>query len=247
MNANYLWGILLIFLVSCLSTPDRGDNSLLYADSLIEAGCADSALNLLESMELADFSTVQLKAKYALLLTQAKDKNYITHTDDSLISIAAEFYDAFGDIGLQAKSHYYWGRVCQDRGDIEGTVREFLMAMPLVEKVGDYHLNVLLKSNLGHLFWQHGLQEAADSLYQQVIELEEAQHDSLRLAVALAKRADICLERGAEYYADADKYLKRALMLIKRSDNLYVKELVYSSYCYLLAYKGCYNYNKIFG
>ena len=70
---------------------------------LIEVGCADSALSILEGVNLAELSTIQSRAKYALLLTQAKDKNYITHTDDSLIRVAVDYYDTSDDITLRAK------------------------------------------------------------------------------------------------------------------------------------------------
>ena len=236
MNVNYVYGIIFLFLTSCLSPTDRVIPSLLRADSLIEVGCADSALSLLERMNLAELSSIQSRASYALLLTQAKDQNYVTHTDDSLIRVAVDYYDTSDDITLRAKAHYYLGRVCQDRGDIEGTVREFLVAMPLAEKAENYDLNILLKSNLGLLFWRHGLQEEADSLYRQAVELAEAHHDSLRLAVVLVHCADICMERGEEYYTDAEKYLKRALKLV--TDKQHTEELVFSSLSYLLEYQG---------
>lgn len=238
MNVNYVYGIIFLFLTSCLSPTDRVIPSLLRADSLIEVGCADSALSLLERMNLAELSSIQSRASYALLLTQAKDQNYVTHTDDSLIRVAVDYYDTSDDITLRAKAHYYLGRVCQDRGDIEGTVREFLVAMPLAEKAENYDLNILLKSNLGLLFWRHGLQEEADSLYRKAVELAEAHHDSLRLAVVLVHCADICMERGEEYYTDAEKYLKRALKLVKDTDKQHTEELVFSSLSYLLEYQG---------
>lgn len=103
MNVNYVYGIIFLFLTSCLSPTDRVIPSLLHADSLIEVGCADSALSILEGVNLAELSTIQSRAKYALLLTQAKDKNYITHTDDSLIRVAVDYYDTSDDITLRAK------------------------------------------------------------------------------------------------------------------------------------------------
>ena len=115
MNVNYVYGIIFLFLTSCLSPTDRVIPSLLRADSLIEVGCADSALSLLERMNLAELSSIQSRASYALLLTQAKDQNYVTHTDDSLIRVAVDYYDTSDDITLRAKAHYYLGRVCQDR------------------------------------------------------------------------------------------------------------------------------------
>lgn len=103
MNVNYVYGIIFLFLTSCLSPTDRVIPSLLRADSLIEVGCADSALSLLERMNLAELSSIQSRASYALLLTQAKDQNYVTHTDDSLIRVAVDYYDTSDDITLRAK------------------------------------------------------------------------------------------------------------------------------------------------
>ena len=82
------------------------------------------------------------------------------------------------------------------------------------------------------------MQEEADSLYRQAVELAEAHHDSLRLAVVLVHCADICMERGEEYYTDAEKYLKRALKLVKDTDKQHTEELVFSSLSYLLEYQG---------
>ena len=45
----------------------------------------DSALHILESIETQQLSAQADRAYYALLLTQARDKNYIVQTDDSLI------------------------------------------------------------------------------------------------------------------------------------------------------------------
>ena len=68
MNVNYVYGIIFLFLTSCLSPTDRVIPSLLRADSLIEVGCADSALSLLERMNLAELSSIQSRASYALSL-----------------------------------------------------------------------------------------------------------------------------------------------------------------------------------
>ena len=43
----------------------------------------DSALRILENVEPQQLKTPANQAYYALLLTQARDKNYIVQTDDS--------------------------------------------------------------------------------------------------------------------------------------------------------------------
>lgn len=58
------------------------------------------------------------RAYYALLLTQARDKNYIVQTDDSLIRTAVQYYDSIGDVQMQAKAYYHWGGVLRIKGTI---------------------------------------------------------------------------------------------------------------------------------
>ena len=238
MKARYLWWAFPILLVSCISTIDKPHSSLLHADSLIYAGCSDSALRLLEAVNPSDFTTELSEAWYALLLTQAKDKNYVTHTDDSLVRVAVDYFDASNDKLQQTKAHYYCGRVFQDRGEVENAVREFLTASALLEKVDNYELGVLLKSNLGLLFWENGLSDEADSLYRQSVEITEAHHDTLRLVIALVKCADICMEKGEDYYAAADTIMNRALQLVDVVEDEHVKSIVFSSLSYLCDYQG---------
>lgn len=237
MKKSYFWGIFSILLISCISNTDKSITSLSYADSLINAGCPDSALRVLESINSLDFTTKLSKAKYALLLTQAKDKAYITHTDDSLIRLAVEYFDTSKDMLQRAKAHYYWGRIFQERREVENAVREFLTASALMEDVDNYELDVLLKNNLGLLFWENGLQEEADSLYRQTIELTEMHHDTLRLVVAMVNCADIYMEKGEDYYAEADKIMSRALKLVEGVDDEHVKSSVLSSLSYLRDYQ----------
>ena len=50
----------------------------------------DSALNLLKGIEQPELQTREHHARYALLYSQALDKNYIDLTNDSLINIAVD-------------------------------------------------------------------------------------------------------------------------------------------------------------
>ena len=64
---------------------------LLSADSLMEI-YPDSALSILESISSPQKLPCADRALYALLLTQARHKNYIALGDDSLIKTAVEYY-----------------------------------------------------------------------------------------------------------------------------------------------------------
>lgn len=190
----------------------------------------DSALYLLENVCVSEIKTPAQNAKYALLLTQAQDKNYVTPTTDSLIRIATEYYDSIGnDITMQAKAHYYLGRVYQESGNNPATIREFLKAMPLVKQAKDHKLLCMLYGNLGYVYYQQDLLDKADSLYVCEEELLKQEADSAHLATLLVQRADICIMKGAAFHGKAEELLNRALPIAERLNNPYVKIEVISS------------------
>ena len=79
-----------VSLSSC-SSPSVKNPLLLCADSLMET-YPDSALSILESITYPQKMPRADRALYALLLTQARHKNYIALEDDSLIKTAVDYY-----------------------------------------------------------------------------------------------------------------------------------------------------------
>ena len=75
----------------CTEQPKELLPELSYAESLMQR-CPNSALVVLDSMEVPSPSDKFQYATWCLLITQARDKNYIKHTSDSLINIASVSY-----------------------------------------------------------------------------------------------------------------------------------------------------------
>lgn len=69
---------------------------------------------------------------YALLLTQARHKNYIALGDDSLIKTAVEYYGDKKKSVRAAKAHYYWGATYLEKGYTSFAVEEYLAAIRLM-------------------------------------------------------------------------------------------------------------------
>ena len=67
-------------------------------------------------------TTGALRARYALLLSEALDKNYMDLEDDSLVMIAVKHYEKSLDRASLAKSYYYAGRVHFNAGDYQGAI-----------------------------------------------------------------------------------------------------------------------------
>lgn len=236
-NVAYIYLLCLLLLISC-NLSDKQPHSLICADRIMQTA-PDSSLILLENFsDSVAMAKVSTQAWYALLLTQAHDRNYIRHTNDSLIRTAVDYYDSKNDVARQAKSHYYWGRVHQDLRDAPKTVREFMTALPLAEKAKDGKLLCLLHSNLGYVFYRQGMYEEADSMYVLAEQLAVQRNDSSSLAAILSVQGDILMELGEAHYASSESVLKRALAIADTLNNVYIEETIMVSFGYLYCYMG---------
>ncbi len=113
-----------VSLSSC-SSPSVKNQLLLCADSLMET-YPDSALSILESITYPQKMPRADRALYALLLTQARHKNYIALEDDSLIKTAVDYYGDKKKSLRAAKAHYYWGAIYSEKGYASFAVEEYL-------------------------------------------------------------------------------------------------------------------------
>ena len=67
----------------------------------------DSAWHILESIDRKALDSRRIRARHALLSSQALDKNYIDVNNDSLIRIAIDYYAKHGSYEDRAKAYYY--------------------------------------------------------------------------------------------------------------------------------------------
>ena len=77
----------------------------------------DSALAVLEQINKAELSGKKEKAKHALLLSIALDKNYIDLTDFEILQPAIDYYKNNGSPTEKLRTKYYQGRICQNSGN----------------------------------------------------------------------------------------------------------------------------------
>lgn len=203
--------IWLLLLTSCTQQHDSYV-LLAQADSVMEE-YPDSALRILESIEPQQLGTQADQAYYALLLTQARDKNYIVQTDDSLIRIAVEYYDSTGEVAMQAKAHYYKGCIYRDANLCGEAVQEYLTAIPLAKKTENQKLLGLIYNHAGYLYYLQDLLEQADSIYQLNEKLAIQRNDTSLWADALTYQGKIKIEKGIPYYPKAEEKLLKAFAM----------------------------------
>ena len=156
-----------VSLSSC-SSPSVKNPLLLCTDSLMET-CPDSALSILESITCPQKMPRADRALYALLLTQARHKNYIALEDDSLIKTAVDYYGDKKKSLRAAKAHYYWGATYSEMGYTSFAVEEYLTAIRLMP-VRDEFL-AMIYDNLAECYERDELFDIAIGAYRQAYQI----------------------------------------------------------------------------
>lgn len=210
MKNNIALIILLIaFLPVACNERQSNNRQLILADSLMQSR-PDSALCILQDISMEKLTTQADSAYYALLLTQARDKNYVVQTDDSLIRYAVAYYDKTNDVRMQAKAHYYWGCVYRDMNRQAEAIREFLIAAPLTKKAKEKRQLGLIYNNIGFIYNIQDFNEKADSIYKLMEVIAQEVKDTALWSEALSKQGSIALTKGEEYFPIAERKLSDA-------------------------------------
>ena len=109
---------------------------LLQAENCMEAR-PDSALALLQAVDTLQLTTDEQKAKYALLLSMALDKNVIDRTDFDVLQPAIDYYADHGTATDQLRTYYYQGRIYVNAGNNPDALKAFMKATDKVEDSED--------------------------------------------------------------------------------------------------------------
>jgi len=111
----------------------------------------DSALTLLQSIDKETLTSKELKARHALLISQAFDKNYIDLQSDSIIAPAVKYFEKSNDLEALFNAYYYHARVLSNAGRNTEAMQIYLKAEEMSEKVNDIFAIGLLHAQIGGL------------------------------------------------------------------------------------------------
>lgn len=193
--------------------PSSGERALGQAEAVMEEH-PDSALAILQAVDGADLSG-ELRARHALLLSQALDKNFIDIADDSIISVAYDYYGLQDEVcpRYRMMSFYYRGVVDFNKGDHSGALFNFFIADTLAARLQDFSFRGLANSRMAISFGEMAdLQRELEHslLALQFFRLEgDSTHISNQLySVGLAFNQVNLFDSAMVYFARSDYELK---------------------------------------
>ena len=89
----------------------------------------DSVLNVLQAIETDELVGDEERAKHALLLSMALDKNVIDKTDFEVLQPAIDYYEDNGSATDKLRTYFYQGRIYQNAGDNDSAMECFIIAL----------------------------------------------------------------------------------------------------------------------
>ena len=142
--------IFLCIIISC--NKDDLVSNLLKNAEIVMAESPDSSLLILQQIKTPEKLSNELYALWCLLYIQAKDKNFETHTSDSLISIAVNYFENENDKHNLMKSYYYTAVTWDDIGDSPRAQDFYLKALDLAIEIQSNDFIGHIYSNLGSIY-----------------------------------------------------------------------------------------------
>ena len=151
-RTHHLYYLLLtLLLLAGCNDPKHVTDALTRAEALMDEH-PDSAWTVLNTISPDEMGQNHTRAHYALLYTQVQDKTYRDETNDSLISVAVDYYRDTDDVRRKFLSYYYKGRVYTNAKDYLNATSCYMEAEQLADAVGDDYLSGLLYAELGRIY-----------------------------------------------------------------------------------------------
>lgn len=205
------------FLLCCCGQRPEVTKQLLRVEQLMNQH-PDSALLLLRQIKEPEMLNGKQRADYALLLTQAQDKNYLDDLQsDSLISYATQYYSKQKDNARAGKAFFYHGKVMALQGNDSLAIHYYLEAEDALKSSNEYKMYALVHEFIGkQSINQNQFKEGISHLIQAT---------SLNLKIGDSISTAYCYNHLANCYhlvgaKDSTlHYINKALMFLKNNDD----------------------------
>ena len=227
--------LILVALMSC-NDPKPITDTLHRAETLMNE-YPDSVWTLLNTISPDEMGQNRNRAFYALLYTQAQDKTYRDETNDSLISIAVDYYRNTDDVRRKFLSYYYKGRVHFNGKDYLNATTCYMEAEQLADEVGDDYLAGLLYSELGRIYNIYYDYSKSLKAYQKSAEYYERGGKIRHRNYIWYNQSNVC--RNLNDYKESERLLRMTLESAKQEEDKSLVKLCLASLMMQNVEQGC--------
>jgi tetratricopeptide (TPR) repeat protein len=236
MNKTLLLGVVSIMLIGCGNNTMR---SLEQLETRIDH-VPDSVLSVLNSME-SGFLTGEPRALYALLTVRAQDKCDLLTGNDSLITIATNYYGKRGNPERRLFAHIYAGRVYSAAGNSQKAIELYTEALKYEDQTDNYYALGLLYSDIATEYsWAYDYVQAIENKKQALYYYGQAGKERHQI---LAKSSLGLYYLNSSNYVEAERYLTEVLAWGELNDDEYIVKKTLGNLCSL--YDETRNYEKL--
>ena len=165
-------------LYGCNVEMSQKVNETLYQAENCMEEFPDSALSLLQHISHPEDLKGKAQADYALLYSQACDKNRISITNDSLIRIAVRYYKDKDEDLNAAKSYFYLGCVYRNANQDAMAIEAYLKALDKMPKGKPHKLWMQIYFNLGERYRYQNLYGGSMEMFQKCLGASKELKDS---------------------------------------------------------------------
>ena len=113
----------------------------------------DSVLNVLQTIDTDELSGDEERAKHALLLSMALDKNVIDKTDFEVLKPAIDYYEDNGTATDKLRTRFYQGRIYQNTGNDAAALECFVKAISEGSESDDILTKARIYFNRGSIYY----------------------------------------------------------------------------------------------
>lgn len=162
---------LFVFLIitSCSDSARVVEKQLNLAETMMIEN-PDSAQCLLNAIDRSKLRSRRNKARYALQMSRALDKNYIDVADDSLIRVAVNYYGKYGSAEERAMTYYYDAIIKGNAQDSDAAIESLVKAREYAQKTSNHYLRGLIDAYFGSLYYEQYSFEESVKAYSQAID-----------------------------------------------------------------------------
>ena len=221
--------IIALGLVAC-SQHSKQYNTLTQVESFIIEK-SDSALIVLEQIDISELSSKEERAKYALLLSMAMDKNYIYKTDFKVLQPAIDYYEDSGTTTDKFQTYYLQGRIYQNQGNDTQAMIAYAQAKELLGGIDNHYLSGQLHTEIGNIY-------RSNYDYAKSLEAYQTAYDLYVKAGLESHAAYTLLDIGLSYWnlednAKGIEYINEALQMALKLHDEYLEMVCYQNIVFL--------------